>query len=504
MQAKKSTKVLSALAMAVAGAASAHMAHAATLTLYYGEDTYAPAGSGAGSNNGIFVSTGYNASSLGNNAKGQPTHLTGVVTPVASVPGAPVTVNVPVGDYLSLAIDAVLTGNVNASPGNSADTGVPSFLGFSSLGISVASTDATGVMLTGNSVATAPSTTIAGLPSYVSTGVINNKLSSNGANALAATPTFGTKAPGDVQPNLPGYDTAPNSSGGIGLGSTSPTGGAFPFGGNTGNSGTNPSGQFSQFASDTNTASYLKATDFIDNLTLKALSAGSVTLSPHVVAGATQYYTYAGAGTASNSTYAAHAFGGSDVLGTLPVIVVNVVGPATGHPIVNYAGAANSSYAPTIGTLTVTGGHGSYTVASMTGLNGGAGDGIGTTEAVGFNPASDEEIWALDVLVNGSQASPTQLATLITEIGSFSGGSTGIVATTQSPVPNPFGSGYNLYLDPQGFSPAFLGLDLTSANDPALSGYTFSAIAVVPEPMTLGLLALGGVGLLSRRHRRKV
>jgi len=495
MQAKKSTKVMSALAMAVAGAASAHMAHAATLTLYYGEEA-----AYANSNNGIFVSTGYNLSNLGNNAKGQPTHLSGVVTPVASVPGAPVTVNVPIGDYLSLAIDAVLTGNANTSPGNSNDTAVPSFLGLSSLGITIASTDTTGIMLTGNSVATAPSTTIAGLPSYVSTGVVNNKLSSNGANALAAIPTFGTKAPGDVQPNLPGYDTAPNSSGGIGLGSTSPTGGAFPFGGNTGTNGTQPSGQFSQFASDTNTASYLKATDFIDNLTLKALSAGTVTLSPKVVAGATQYYTYSGAAS-SASTYGAHPFGSSDVLGTLPVIVINVPGVATGHPIANYAGAANATYAPTLGTLTVTGHNGSYTVASMTVSPAAT---TGTVEAMGFNPATDEEIWAYDILVNGTQATTAQVTTLATEINTFDGGSAGIVATTSSPVPNPFGSGFNLYLDPQGSSPSFLGLDLSSTNDPALAGYTFSAVAVVPEPMTLGLLALGGVGLMARRHRRKV
>jgi hypothetical protein len=36
-----------------------------------------------------------------------------------------------------------------------------------------------------------------------------------------------------------------------------------------------------------------------------------------------------------------------------------------------------------------------------------------------------------------------------------------------------------------------------------LTGYTFTAVSVVPEPMSLGLLALGGVSLMTRRSRRK-
>jgi hypothetical protein len=70
---------------------------------------------------------------------------------------------------------------------------------------------------------------------------------------------------------------------------------------------------------------------------------------------------------------------------------------------------------------------------------------------------------------------------------------------------NPFGSQYNLFLDDASgpSSDNFLGIDLANSNDFNLNGYTVSAIAVVPEPMSLSLLTLGGLGLLNRRSRRQ-
>jgi hypothetical protein len=527
--AKKSSKVLSALAVAAAAAAAAQTAHAASLTLFYGSDT-----TYSNSNNGLYTGTTYGF--VGTNTFGQNQFLGGTVAGTPANIGSPTTINVAVGSYLSIAIDAVLTGNQNSAKGTKqVGDGYtqPTWLGLSALGLNVASSDATGTYLTPISTATAPSTTINGLPSYLSTANINQGIGANGnASGSTATTSLGqgwapawnptATAPGDVQPNQPGFDTAPNSTGSVGLGATSASAGAFPFGGQTGANGsatgTNTAkapkaGLLQQFAAGNNVASYANATDFLDSLAFTALKPGLVTLQPNVLAGATQYWTFNGTapvGGLTTSTYAPTSFGANDSIGTLPTLVINITGGVTtptGHAILNYAGAANSLYAPSLGTLTVTGSNGHYSVASMAVP---ATTNIGTTEAHTFTPASDEEIWAYDVLVNGSQASASQLATLVTEIntGDVAAGvpaSAGVVATTTAPVPNPFAATgtYNLYIDPSGFSDAFLGIDLTPGNDSNLAGYTISRVAVVPEPMTLGLLALGGVGLMARRHRRK-
>jgi hypothetical protein len=65
---------------------------------------------------------------------------------------------------------------------------------------------------------------------------------------------------------------------------------------------------------------------------------------------------------------------------------------------------------------------------------------------------------------------------------------------------------YNLFLTFSSGGPSAaddLGIDLSQTNDPYLAGYSFTAVAVVPEPMTLSLLTLGGIGVMSRRNRRK-
>jgi hypothetical protein len=504
--------------MAAAVTASVPTGYAASLTLYYGADANYD-----NSNNGIFVATGYDPTGANTNTVGQPEFLTGIPTAVIPNIGSPTTINVPVGAFLSIAIDAVLTGELNAAAGaKQRGDGFtqPSYLGLAGLGVNISSSDTTGTKLTPYTTDTNIETTVSGLPSYLSTGVLNEGLFSGGTGGTLGTnggvgynaqPNwFSIASPGEVQPNLPGYDTSPNSSGSVGLGSTSPGTGIFPVGGNAVGNGRTSAGFptataesiIEAFGSANNTASYAAATDFLDSLAFKALAPGIVTLTPNVIAGATQYWTFNGNALVAGkttSTYAATSFGAGDTITNLPALVINIVG----HPIASYAGTSNTNYLPSLGVLTVSGGSGNYAVASMS-VPGTTS--VGTIEAKTFTPVSDEEIYALDVLVNGTQATAGQLATLVTAINSgdsFVPASVGMAATTNPPVPNPFAftGTYNLYLDPSGAGDAFLGIDLSATNDPNLIGYSFARVAVVPEPVTIGLMMASALGILAQRRR---
>jgi len=63
---------------------------------------------------------------------------------------------------------------------------------------------------------------------------------------------------------------------------------------------------------------------------------------------------------------------------------------------------------------------------------------------------------------------------------------------------------YNLFLTftNDSYYSGYFSLDMSNFNDPNLVGYTFTAIAVVPEPASAATLLLG-LGLLSRRRHGK-
>jgi hypothetical protein len=194
----------------------------------------------------------------------------------------------------------------------------------------------------------------------------------------------------------------------------------------------------------------------------------------------------------------------------VPIVSFTATGPVDkyGNQITNGTGTEKGTFtpnSPTPNALNVVGSHGSYQVASVTSINGTAGAGDDSVEATGFS-TGDKEIFAVDVLVNGTQANATQIATLVSSIdnGDSDTPASSVVASATLPVPDPFGSQYNLFINATdvGGGTDWLGLNLNNDTN-NLVGYTFSAVAVVPEPMTGGaLLGLGGVGLMARRRRR--
>jgi len=549
MQAKKSTKILSALSMAALSVMGAKAAHGATLNLYYGQDL-----TQTNSNNGIIVGTSYNPNAAAD-AVGAPKFINKGATEQVVSQIATTTITVPVGDYLSLAIDALLTGNSNPDGGLVEITGKPaqpSYLGLSELSLGVTSSDSTATFLTPISTDVGALSSFNGQPTYHSTAVVNSSQTSPTTTTVAqgpnstltgaynVIPQWGSLASADpradVQPNKTGYDLG-HGNGSVGLN-------GFTTGGNTAVNAATAAGisTLEQFTTSNNVAAYTSATDYYDSLVFQGVSAGTVTLSPNIKLSGSSYWTVATHGTAAVSTstpgktsvYQPTTMTGNDTVNQAPMLVIVVTGGVTStttptsHAIVALAATANSNYGTTItngtgvsqgtftppsaNTLTLTGGSGKYNIAQVTGISTNAGAAVGNVNVSGWNPASDPEIFGVDVKVNGTNASPSQLATLIAAIGGTGApASTGVVASTVDPtgvlaaLDTPTTS-YNLFLTFAAGGPGAadnLNLDLSAANDAGLVGYTFSAVSVVPEPVSLGVLALGGLGLMSRRTRRK-
>jgi hypothetical protein len=504
-------KILSALSMAAAAATvAAQSAKGVSLSLYYGNTAGSGPGTAKSNSTGDGIWVGPGTATTGathySTAKG---NLAGPVTQIIPNQTTPTTIMVAPGEYLSISINALITGDSNPDAGKrerttggklTATVTQPANLGLSALGIrvGVSANDANGSILRPLNNG-GPNTSYSGTPGYLSYASVNQGTTIPGGPAV---PSWQRSSPGDVELN----------SGSVGAN-------AQIFGGDsTPSSFAGTINELEQFSAGS--AAYSNSTEFFQGLVYRAGPfSGVVTLSPFADTSATQYWSVLtpasglAKGVYTNPTgYQATYFGSSDTVAALPVLVIEVgsleplispiviLGSSPPNPDL-FFGVGTSS-----GTLTVTGSNGNYALAQITGLN----DVSNYVEATGWNPATDEEIYGLDVLVNGNQATPAQLATLINAInGDGDAPPSSNVSAGTMPVAG-FPAAYNLFLtfpggagDTSLSDPDYLGIDLSSYNDPHLVGYSFSAVAALPEPMSLGLLAAGGLGLMAHRNRRR-
>jgi len=459
-----------------------------------------------------------------------------VVTNVTFTTSGTQTVNLPAGDFFRYGVSGLVTGNTNSTAGTAADTAnqsqnsapaQPSLLGLALLSFQLPSSDTTGVILPAVQGATR-----SGTNEFNDTATVNTKLSS-GDNAVTER--------GDVQ----------GTSGNVGI-VFLPAAGA-PLASINTTTGTNIPNGITMFATDGNGAGVNPvaalgalpncSTAVFTNLQYKAVGTGSVTITPSFPAGSIKLLSVSnpGATDGSGNLTTAISYTGAGTTGVtlqnLPQLVINIASGSSTHSVIMLSSAINTNYGVqlTNGTganqaafttagnkLTLTGGNGSYLFQQATNVNnttitnpapGGATTGTGATadsvSAAGFNPVTDTEIYALDVVVGGTQASSGQIATLVGEInGSAHGLGQTIASATMAN--DPFPAQYNIFLTFPNSSGLlgsgganFLGFDFSNGNDSNLTGYTVDAVAVVPEPMSLGVLALGGVGLLARRRTAK-
>jgi len=152
-----------------------------------------------------------------------------------------------------------------------------------------------------------------------------------------------------------------------------------------------------------------------------------------------------------------------------------------------------------IGTAAMVGSNGSYQYQNFHPT--GPLQTAGYLVTTGWNPINDHEIFGLDAV------GATSLSKLISDLGNALS-TTGTGVTVEAPTGTAgallTSLGDNIEIDaPNGsgsVTPSILSYDLT--NYTGNGTVTITQVTVVPEPTGIGALALGGLGLLSRRRRK--
>jgi autotransporter-associated beta strand protein len=304
----------SAISFATAATLAAKSASAAiTITPYYGNDQ-----SGT-TPNAVIIAT----DSIGDHSTIE--DLTqGIVN----------TINMPLGDYLFMAVDAVATGDSNPDGGKRENaTGIttktsgsvvqPQYLGLSVLSVQVLSSDANARLLQ-PVVTNVVAGTYAGVTGYYSTASVNDT-SGDGDNTSGYT--AGNNSGGGVAPDWASVQSVGDVAPGVGSAATND----YIGGGNLPSASYTPFGvqKLQYFASSAASPSYGDATEVFDSLAYGTVGGtpGVVTLSPQIVPAGTGYWALSQPATTSNpSVYRSITVRPPVTVANLPPLVIDIGG----------------------------------------------------------------------------------------------------------------------------------------------------------------------------------
>jgi hypothetical protein len=394
-------------------------------------------------------------------------------TGVGSSPIVGNIVNVPVGDFFEISVNADVTNNPNGSnPDPGTGAAQPSPLGLSGFGFAIADSNTSTVV---------PRVTSGGA-SFTTTGGFNNNLT------LTSTGTANT-APGDNGTNLSPI------SGGVNPGNDVLANKPTTFGRATIGAGTAQdifSGLIYRVQTTATAGSSSVLTPTNPDGSLAVVAVGTPGQAPNANS----------TGTAS-VTYTSHILNGSDTVNALPSLTV-IAGTGvttTTHPIVSLTaqGSQGGSYTGNLlPLLHVVGSNGSYVPAFDHGVN----TATGAAEVIGFSPATDNETYALKLV--GLSSTPAtaaiQIAQIITDINAASG-TDGVLALLPTADVASIAPGYQIELTATTSKSGDQSFGFDFSQETNVGGITVSDIVAVPEPTTIGLL-LGASSLLLGRRKR--
>lgn len=231
-----------------------------------------------------------------------------------------------------------------------------------------------------------------------------------------------------------------------------------------------------------------------------AFNGSSTTFQPASAADPDPFYQVV---VKAGTTFTLH---GSLVANNATELFSTVIGPVTinNTPSITLT-LTNNTPGSTLGaTLHVTGGNGHYLLVNSAVASGAQASGY--ADVTGFNPATDVEVYGLQVDVNGSPATGSVLATLVADINaSLNDANQNATALPPGPASGP-GQSAAALLQGLGDNVEVVASDVHDDIFPSwvgLNGATVTQISVVPEPTGIAAMVLGGSALLARKRRRK-